>query len=215
MNEPTINIAPSDRVLIIGTSGSGKSYLTRRVLLPRYAMRPVVLDPKERWDTEDNDWRGHLAEVVDTFHPGGHPYQVIRLPEYDERDGPDLWDEQVAAILREGGHTIIVDELTLVTNPLRLPRSLGRAVRTGRDYKRGSVGVWMLTQQPVHIPTVTYALANHKFLFMQEREDDEVRLTRETTRDILPYLNGLRQGDYLYYNKERRLLVPVWAHEPE
>jgi hypothetical protein len=199
---PQIEILPSDRVLIIGTSDSGKSWLTRRVLVPAFAVNPVVLDPKERWEA-------YNAEVVEQFTPG-HPYQVVRLGDYDEAEGPALWDAVVQAAMRDRvPHTIIVDELTLVTKSQQLPRGLGRAVRTGRDTKRGAFGVWMLTQQPAFIPTVTYALSNHKFIFMCERAADIKRIGEETTEDIVPFIADLRQGDYVYYNKQRALIIPV------
>lgn len=200
--EPLIDIAPSDRVLIIGTSDSGKSFLTRRVLAPHFAVNPVVLDPKERWEARD-------SEIVNKFR-SGLPYQTIRLGDYADKDGPELWDAQVQAAMRDRiPHTIIVDELTLVTRSQQLPPSLGRAVRTGRDTKRGAFGVWMLTQQPAYIPTVTYALSNHKFIFMCERERDIERIGEETVPELMPYIRVLRQGDYVYYNRQRALIIPV------
>jgi hypothetical protein len=197
-----IRIAPSERVLIIGTAGSGKSWLTRRVLVPHFALNPVVLDPKERWEARD-------SEIVDRFTPG-LPYQTVRLGDYPEEEGPELWDAVVQAAMRDRvPHTIIVDELTLVTRSQQLPRGLGRAVRTGRDTKRGAFGVWMLTQQPAFIPTVTYALSNHKFIFMCERDADIKRIGEETVPEIVPYVQNLREGDYVYYNRQRALIIPV------
>jgi hypothetical protein len=203
--EPDINILPSDRVLIIGTSNSGKSWLTRRILVPRYALNPVVLDPKERWEAPG-------ARIVKKFRPGA-AYQTVRLGDYADRDGPELWDAVVAAAMRDRiPHTIIVDELTLVTRSQMLPPSLGRAVRTGRDTKRGAFGVWMLTQQPAFIPTVTYALSNHKFIFQCERDADIKRIGEETTPELIPFIRELHQGDYVYYNRERALIIPVTRH---
>jgi len=198
---PEIVVHPSERVLIIGTSGSGKSYLTRTELLPRFGVRPVVFDPKERWEA-----RG--CKVVEHF-TRRYGYQAIRLPEYDEDDGPDLWNEQAQAVLRNAPRTLVVDELTLCTKPQRLPSAMGRILRTGRDTRGGSVGLWMLTQQPVQIPTACYALSNHKWIFMQEREADIVRIGQETTPALIPFVEGLGKRDYVYYNKERRIIVPV------
>jgi hypothetical protein len=202
---PLIDIHPSDRVLIIGTSGSGKSYLTRRVLVPRYAVYPVVFDPKERWNAP-------TAKIVQRYDHRA-AYQVVRLPDYDEKDGPELWDEQAQAVLRDAPHTLIVDELTLVTGTRTFPRAFGRILRTGRDTRGGAVGLWMLTQQPAYIPTAAYALANHKFIFMQEREDDVIRIGRETTPAIIPYVRSLHRREYVYYNREKGIIIHVRARK--
>jgi energy-coupling factor transporter ATP-binding protein EcfA2 len=202
---PVIDIGPDERVLIIGTAGSGKSYLTRRVLVPRYAHRPVVFDPKERWNAKN-------AKVVHRF-TRGLDYQVIRLGDYEEREGPYLWDDQAQSVMRDnGGHTLILDELTtVIVSRMYFPAAIGRAVRTGRDTRRGAFPVWMITQQPTQIPSTAYALANHKFFFMQERERDIQRIANETHPAIASYVRKLRKGDYVYYNREKALLVPVKA----
>lgn len=199
-----IDIAPSERALIVGTSGSGKTFLTWNVLIPRYAMRPVIFDPKERIEPPDDTWRilRGFSEHVEK--------QIIRLPEYEERDGADLWDEQVGKVLRDGGHTIVIDELTLCSRPREFPRYLGRAIRTGRDYKRGSVGVWMLCQRCANIPVSAYSESRHIFSFRLTREDDRERLGRETIPQIAEEVADLGNHDYVYYDtlKKRIIVVP-------
>jgi hypothetical protein len=200
-----IDIAPSERVLIAGTSGSGKTFLLRNVLVPLYAVNPVIFDPKERWEPPDESW-----QIVDDFNPE-HERQIIRMGDYAETDGPALWDEQMGNILRHGGHTVIVDELTLVTKPRAFPPYIRRAVFTGRDYKNGSVGVWMVTQRPAFVPTSAFSESRHLITFPLTRADDRERWARETHDQIIEELDALAQHDFVYYDTLMKRIVVVPA----
>lgn len=189
-----IDIRPDERVLIIGTSGSGKTFLTWNILIPRYAVRPVVFDPKERLEPFDDSWK-----VLSHFSPRAEK-QIIRIPEYEERDGPDLWDAEVGEVLRDGNRTLIIDELTLCSRPREFPRYLGRAIRTGRDYKRGSVGVWMVCQRCANIPVSAYSESRHIYCFSLTRADDRERLGRETHDDVVSLLDELDWHDCVHYD---------------
>lgn len=203
-----IDIQPSERVLIVGTSGSGKTFLTWNVLVPRYAVRPVVFDPKERLEPPDDTWN-----ILESFHPKAEK-QIIRIPEYEERDGPSLWDAQVQNVLRDGNRTLIIDELTLVTNPRMLPKSLARAIRTGRDYKRGSVGVWMLAQRCADLPISCYSESRHKFCFQLTEEGDQETWGRRTARVVGDEIATLSGHDYVYFDSLKKRMVVV-LHETE
>lgn len=194
-----IEIRPDERMLIVGTSGSGKTFLVWNVLIPRYAVRPVVFDPKERLEPWDESWK-----IVRGFHPQLEK-QIIRLPEYAENDGPDLWDAEVGKVLRDGNRTIIIDELTLCSRPREFPRYLGRAVRTGRDYKRGSVGIWMVCQRCANIPVSAYSESRHIYSFSLTREDDRERLGRETHPDVVALLDELHWHDCVHYDTRTKI----------
>lgn len=202
---PMIDINPDERVLVVGTSGSGKTFLVWNILIPRYAIRPVVFDPKERLEPWDETW-----EIVPHFNPEIEK-QIVRIPEYEEKYGPDLWDAEVAKILRDGNRTLIIDELTLCTRPREFPRSLGRAIRTGRDYKHGSVGVWMICQRCANIPTSAYSESRHIYSFSLTREDDRERLSRETHPLMVELLDELDWHDYVHYDTRKKVFHFVYS----
>lgn len=203
-----IDIQPSERVLIVGTSGSGKTFLTWNILIPRYAVRPVIFDPKERIEPPDDSW-----QVVSAFN-ADIDKQIIRLPEYEESEGAALWDAQVAHILKDGNRTLVIDELTLCSKPREFMRSMGRAIRTGRDYKNGSVGIWMLCQRCANIPTSAYSESRHIFCFNLTRRDDRERMGKETNEHVVNEIDALDWHDYVYYDtREKRIVVVYNADE--
>lgn len=162
--------------MIAGKTGSGKTYLARRLLA--HAPRLVVLDPKGRLD----DWQCEDASR-DTSRrlAAGDPVRVrYRVTGPDDDD--DLWTRALTDAYEAGDVVVYIDELYGVVEPgQRAPGILSAAYTRGREY---GVGVWAATQRPTWIPLFALSESDHYFVFRLTLAEDRKRLAAFMGTDV-------------------------------
>jgi len=159
---PEIVVATADRVVAAGKTGSGKTYLMRR-LCSRVG-RLVLIDHKSSltdWSTEPNEehaWR--KLERGDKAR--------IRVVYEDD----DTYETAIARAFAAGDCTIYIDEIYGVVEPGRRSKALVSALTRGREF---GVGVWTSTQRPAHLPLFVLSESDHYFIFRLNLEQDRAR----------------------------------------
>lgn len=152
-------IGLTDRVVMVGTTGSGKTTLMAHLM----QTRPYVLlyDPKGDAAYAGQDWvtvREAAKLPRKRFPPRlrYHPYPEL-LREKDELEAL-FWYAYHA-----GNLTLVVDEGYMATlGGTWMPTGLHAAIAQGRG--RG-VAVWVATQRPHKIPQIVLSEAEHWFVF--------------------------------------------------
>jgi len=153
-----IKISTSERVLITGATGSGKTVLAKKFLAPMD--RVMVIDPKHTFSLPE-------------YKPGfslprfGHSFRVVVRP--SRKDDSKMVDLLEKAY-RQGNVTIYVDEMTTVSESFKETTDfLAEIARTGRERK---IALWSAMQRPRWSPKIFITESEVFFVFSLRAEED-------------------------------------------
>lgn len=155
-------IKASDRVVFLGSSGSGKTELAKALLRTR--RNAIIVDTKRV-----EDWSS-VAHPIDE-HDVGRIRQgrfAYRVPgEFLVEQ--EMQDKFFRAMLAAKNRAVFIDELLdmLPTRGLKILATQGRA---------SNVGLWAATQRPHGVPLYTISEAQHFFVFRLVMEADQKRV---------------------------------------
>lgn len=163
---PLISVKPDQRVLFVGKTGSGKTYLAE--YMTQDIARLIALDPKpslRKWpDLETVTSINHAS--VRALRRGEN--RRIRVP--DPQGGMAGWIPWLKLLWELGNVTGYIDEINLVVYPRRVPPiEFSRLYQQGRE--RG-IGIWGATQRPVNIPLICVTEAEWLFEFRLGNKQD-------------------------------------------
>lgn len=154
-----ITIKENERVLIVGKTGSGKTYLSR--LLLSHVQRLIVVDSKFRLD----DWSSTIVEKLPVQLPARFRY-VLRSDDLDQVG------DQLASF---EDYYLYIDELYAVfPSPAKMLPAWRSLWTRGRE---AGIGIWAGVQRPVSIPLVTLSEAEHYFVFRLNLREDRDRMS--------------------------------------
>lgn len=166
---PRITIEPTDRTLIVGHTGSGKTTLALRLVAGYRSL--VIIDPK---------WRVQLpgAGVV-TADPRTFAQwwpqrarRVIYRPDPRLRKHEDV-DEVIARVLTYGKTCLYVDEAMELSSVAWILPAYKRAITQGREL---FVPVVSASQRPIGIHNTVLTEAEHCFAFKLVSDGDRKKV---------------------------------------
>lgn len=218
-------IHAGEHAVIIGSTGSGKSFLAREVV-PMFGRNIVVLDGKGGDDpslvfpgfTTIRSWPPPAEGALFRSFSGRKAREPIRVhlaPKVrtitDALPGGALWSESRKVLqdlyTRKGGKVfaLYVDEMQIIADPregLGLGKLIGPLLRVKR-YDHMSVVT--ATQYPTWIPRSSYRETTHRFFFAIEDEESRKRLGEISGRraEITPVLDSLRPHEFAYQDVRR------------
>lgn len=158
-----VDIAPGQRGLVCGATGSGKTVLTRYML--RGVQRLVVLDPKGtlyKWGLEEWDasTRKRLAD--------GNPVRVRVALEAGESSAK-FWESVLREVYRAAYCVLYIDEAYGVNRGTNAGEWLEAIWTRGREFEITGIAA---TQRPRNIPVILLSEAEHFFIFELRNPDD-------------------------------------------
>ena len=152
-------IKASDRLLITGRTGSGKSHLARRIFEASPTPR-LLIDPKDGEST---------AYAVTFSDPNRLPESpVARFVPQDPTD-LDIYDRLYGVVFDAGPRTVWLDEARYAAPANGIPRNVGRVVTQGRSKGIGHIAC---TQRPVWFAPELLSESEHVITFATSHPRD-------------------------------------------
>jgi energy-coupling factor transporter ATP-binding protein EcfA2 len=174
---PSFRADPSDRVVLIGHSGSGKSTMLR-ALTSGYRHQ-VVIDAKHEETLARSLTVYTPAEFARTFPQRAR--RVVFRPDPEGKGGDDV-DEVMRRVLHYGRTALVVHDGALYASSGAIVPAYRRAQLIGRTIQ---VPVWTGLQRPVDVHNVLLSEANHVFLFALALESDRTKVAGIVGRGAL------------------------------
>lgn len=197
-----LDIKPSERIMIMGKTGGGKTefekFLLRRISLK---MPVVIVDPKMFWLGESPKWamrnlwgksepgtidRPHL---VKSFNPS-HWVQVIQPDTYTKS-----FHKCLLSIVKAKNRYVCFDETDGLCTASNVPLGIRKVWKQGRVLR---IGASAGSQTYSGIPRIFKSQAEKFFLFKVGDEDieDAAKLVHVYPEEVA----DLEQWEYIYYD---------------
>lgn len=169
MTSPRFTIEPTDRTLIVGHTGSGKTTLALHLIGGYRSL--VVIDPKWRVTLPRT---GVIAGEPRTFAQWWpqRARRVIYRPDPRDRRHDDV-EAVIARVLAYGRTCLYVDEAMELSTPASILPAYKRAITQGRELY---VPVVSASQRPVGIHNTILTEAEHCFAFKLVSAGDRDKL---------------------------------------
>lgn len=194
-------IKPNEHVFIGGSTGSGKTFLTKAYL--KGYKNYIIYDPKNRFtfdpfmsheEQEKEIVRINKVSLLDEAIQ--RTSKIIYSPIPEEMEKP-FYEQFFKWCYFKGNLIVVVDEAYSVTDQYYIPKYYKHILTRGREM---NVGCWTLSQRPSGISTLTMSEATHYFIF---------RLTYAPDRDKLSKIAGNKtflippkKYEFYYWNRE-------------
>lgn len=211
--QSVVDIQPTDRAVLVGRTGSGKSELAK-ALLVQYE-HVIVIDEKKdfgtRYDYGRRRWiDGRLPRQVEATTPDqvqeladerartNTVYSPIVYQPDEEYWNPAAYDEVFLTVYRRGHTTLYVDEVYSVLKGMLAPKWYRAILTRGR-----SLGIRTIqaTQRPHRIPIEILSESEHYMMFALRHAADVDRMAELMGDEVL---NPLRNEHSFYYLNIRK-----------
>lgn len=197
-----LNIDPSERWIVLGKTGSGKSEFAKHLLRQVSQKMPVVIvDPKEYWLGKHPVWAARKEpgtidkpHLVNKFNPKWR----VQILQPDEEDD-DRLARMCHDVLKAGNIFIYFDETEGIATANSVPFYLRRIWKTGRAL---GVGAWVSSQAPTGIPKIFKSQAE-KFITFRVGDED-IDLVSSLVHSDKEELRDLGKYEWLYYDTEQQ-----------
>ena len=184
-----------EHVAIIGTTGTGKTYLTTKLA----ELRKYVLMLRTKPD--DNKFRGFRKAKTHNAMQGVYAEKLLIEPDYESQ--ANVLASVFDLAWRQGRWTLIIDETFYVQRELGLEHSITKLLTQGRS-KRLSIVTGM--QRPAWVTRFALSEVSHVFTFGLERRDAKILADSSTERfiDIAP---NLGQYEFAHFHRPTRTVA--------
>lgn len=193
-------LIPSERgthILVAGMTGSGKTVLIKRGLLPLFEYeRILVLDFKEGADSDWNGFGRDVAELPPEFSAGpAYRWRMIM----DQADPKPQLERALDQVRDEGHCVVVIDEASSATDREGggVPARVGRILEKGRGQK---VTMILGVQQPAYTIAAVKSQTAVKFIGPVGDDESTKRCAKwaGNARVVEPVLAAMPLRRFLY-----------------
>jgi len=202
-----------EHVSIIGSTGTGKSFLALRIVALRENY--VLLLTKGNDKTLDKFLASNDVEITETWPPSGFSDKVALWPRFrsvesfqqqhivfkNAINGYRKGTRKIDGIYSEGGWTVLIDEVMYFREELHLDTELRMLWTQGRS---NDISLVAGTQRPRDVPQLMLNQWTHLFVF-QTTDSYELRRLAEIGGNIAELIKitvpSLGRHEFLYINR--------------
>jgi hypothetical protein len=190
-----------EHVVIVGDTGTGKTYLESKIL----TMRKHIIYMQSK--TDDIKFPG-FRKVKTQLDIGRNPFEngaavtkwLLQPKLIDFGAQQKEFSRTFDQAWREGGWTIVIDETYFATYILKLEKQINMLLTQGRS-KHLTIVVGM--QRPAWISRFALSQATHAFIFRCEGRDVK-SLADALSPKIVKPVQELTGHDFVYFNRATR-----------
>lgn len=185
-----MNIRSNDRVIFLGKTGSGKTYLAKK-LIKQYK-RVVVYDAKHELGelTTEDYITSNLSELKEIIQE--HNFLTVYQPFDLDKES---FDGFCKTVFNRGNLTLFFDEISYIS--LTQEGYFNKILRMGRS--RG-IGCWLCAQRPSWIDQFILSEAEHYFIFQMQLKADRQKICGVLGEEAEDKINSLKKYHFLYFN---------------
>ncbi len=185
-----------EHVFVAGDTDCGKTFLVARLI----QLRKHVLFVRTKLQ-DDTEVGGLLRVDSASAMRDMYATRLLLQPPLRRQRAEVL--RALETVFRQGGWTVVVDELFYVEQKLHLRDPVEVLLTQGRSHK---ITVVTETQRPSRITRFALAESKHLFLFMHEGRD-VLTLKEATTPRIVEAIESLRGFRFAYYGRRNRIVA--------
>jgi hypothetical protein len=200
-----MKINASERWLLLGKTGSGKTEFAKYLLREVAKRWPVVIvDPNELWLGKGkggrvSEWASKKEagsidkpHLVSEFNPKWH----VQLIQPDEGDLAPL-EKLCYTLMKAEDHFIYFDETEGIASATDVPKFIRVLWKRGRAH---NIGAWASTQVPLGIPKLFKSQSEHRVVLKVGEEDAKVAASIVHVPEEV--VRGLKRYEWIYYNTD-------------
>lgn len=186
----------SDRIMVVGKSGVGKTKMSKDWLLPHYP-RILFYDIKRENDDFEHDI---IIGTPEELEKKINLYDIILYqpePSEEEKDLTDDFNQVCRIVFQNKNRALYVDEAMAVTSPSKIPYWFKIVITQGRSYNVGEISA---TQRPKNIHNTLISEAEHLFIFSLNLQGDIDKLEEMIGEDAASEIRNLPEFHFIYYS---------------
>jgi ABC-type dipeptide/oligopeptide/nickel transport system ATPase component len=206
-NTGNFNFTDIDKIVIMGTSGCGKSYLGKVIQLN--FSRVIVFDPMDEYQTDQKNiirsWE-QFASFVNNEGEKNKFFKVIKFSfDDDDIERISFLDHAIKVLYHLGNVTIVIEEMQLFSTPHSISKNLKNSMTTGRHQKLSFI---ITTQRPSLMNKTILSQSTHIFCGNLVDKNDILYVGNFIGADK-NQLSSLKKGQFIWFHPQREEKIKV------
>lgn len=188
-----------DKILILGRSGCGKSYLGK--IIQKAFPRKFIFDSLHEYESSENDisnfseFSSFVVEIENNPQKYTKFTRVIRFS-IDEENREEVFNQMIRVLYHIGNLTIVIEEVQNFCSTHGMPEFLKFSMTTGRHKNLSFI---MTTQRPALLHKTILSQCTHVFCGSMIDKNDLQYVAKFMGKDTND-LSTLKDRNFLWYN---------------